>query len=97
MRADAPMRPEDMAQVGRIVDALAAQGLHVNAHVEMHSAIDAYLEQYETVSKTHPIKGLRWVFSHLDQVTDTQLERMKRLVMLAQLIRWQRIQLALLS
>jgi len=85
MRADAPMRREDMAQVGRIVDALAAQGLHVNAHVEMQSAIDAYLDQYETVSKAHPIKGLRWVFSHLDQVTDTQLGRMKRLGMSAQL------------
>jgi predicted amidohydrolase YtcJ len=85
MRADAPMRPEDMAQVRRIVDALAAQGLHVNAHVEMQSAIDAYLDQYETVTKAHPIKGLRWVFSHVDQVTDAQLERMKRLGMSAQL------------
>lgn len=63
MRADAPMRPEDMAQVGRIIDALATQGLHVNAHVEMQSAIDAYLDRYETVSKVHPIKGLRWVFT----------------------------------
>ena len=44
-----------------------------------------YLEQYEALNKTHPIKGLRWVFSHLDQVTEAQLDRMKRLGMSAQL------------
>ena len=49
------------------------------------TAIDAFLEQYEAVNKKHPIKALRWVYSHLDQVTEAQLERMKRLGMSAQL------------
>ena len=85
MRADGPMDPAAMAQVGRLAEALARQGLHLNAHVEMQTAIDAYLEQYEAVNKTRPIRGLRWVFSHLDQVTDAQIARMKRLGMSAQL------------
>lgn len=85
MRADGPMNPAVMAQVRRLADALAKQGIHLNAHVEMQTAIDAFLEQYEGVNKAHPIKGLRWVYSHLDQVTDAQLERMKRLGMSAQL------------
>jgi predicted amidohydrolase YtcJ len=85
MRLAGPMRPEDMAQVRRIVDALAARGLYLNAHVEMEPAIDAYLDEYEAVNKTHPIKGLRWAFSHLDQVTEKQLERMKRLGISAQI------------
>jgi predicted amidohydrolase YtcJ len=85
MRPAGPMRPEDMAQVRRIVDAVAARGLYLNAHVEMEPAIDAYLDEYEAVNKTHPIKGLRWAFSHLDQVTDKQLERMKRLGISAQI------------
>jgi len=85
MRAGANTRPEDMAQFRRIVEALAARGLHLNAHVEMEPAIDAFLDTYEEVNKIHPIKGLRWVFSHVDQVTDAQLERMKRLGMSAQL------------
>jgi len=38
---------------------------------------------YEAIHKVEPIKGLRWVFSHLDQVTDAQLARMKRLGMVA--------------
>jgi predicted amidohydrolase YtcJ len=85
MRADGPMNPAVMAQVRRLADALARQGIHLNAHVEMQTAIDAFLEQYEGVNKAHAIKGLRWVYSHLDQVTEAQLDRMKRLGMSAQL------------
>ena len=85
MRADGPMNPALMVQVRRLADALARQGIALNSHVEMQTAIDAFLEQYEGVNKTHPIKGLRWVYSHLDQVTEAQLDRMKRLGMAAQL------------
>jgi predicted amidohydrolase YtcJ len=85
MRAGANTRPEDMAQFRRVAEALAAQGLHVNAHVEMEPAIDAFLDQYEAINRIHPIKNLRWVFSHVDQITPAQLERMKKLGMSAQL------------
>ncbi len=72
-------KPEDMAQVRRIALAVAERGMMLNAHVEMTPAIDAYLDVYEAINRERPIKGLRWVFSHLDQVDDAQLERMKRL------------------
>ena len=85
MRAASNTRPEDIAQYRRIVQALAERGIHLNSHVEMVPAIDAFLDEYEAVNKIHPIKGLRWVFSHLDQVTEAQLERMKKLGMSAQL------------
>jgi predicted amidohydrolase YtcJ len=51
----------------------------------MKEAIDAFLDQYEAIDKVRPIKGLRWSFSHLDQVTPEQLERMKKLGMSAQI------------
>src|SRR3954466_12198161 len=79
LRKDAPLKPEDMAQVRRIAQAAADRGLMLNAHVEMKSAIDAYLDEYEAVNRQTPIKNLHWVFSHLDQVTDAQLERLKKL------------------
>jgi predicted amidohydrolase YtcJ len=85
MRAASNTRPEDIAQFRRIVQALAERGIHLNAHVEMVPAIDAFLDEYEAINKVHPIKGLRWAFSHLDQVTEAQLERMKKLGMSAQL------------
>ncbi|MBM3374027.1 MAG: amidohydrolase family protein, partial [Betaproteobacteria bacterium] len=77
--------PEDLAQMMRIVRALAERGIYLNSHVEMANVIDAFLDQYEALNRQHPIRGLRWSFSHLDQVTDVQLQRMKRLGMNAQI------------
>jgi predicted amidohydrolase YtcJ len=85
LRNDFVPGPEDMRQVGRIAYTVAEGGMFLNAHVEMENAIDAYLDEYETVNKAEPIKGLHWAFSHLDQVTDEQLARMKRLGMVASL------------
>jgi len=84
LRTTSNTRPEDMEQYRRLAEALAAQGLYVNSHVEMEAAIDAFLDAHEAVNKIHPIKGLRWTFSHVDQVTEAQLERMKKLGMGAQ-------------
>lgn len=85
LRPTSNTRPEDMAQLKRIALALAERGIFFNTHVEMKEAIDAFLDQYEAVDKIHPIKGLRWSFSHLDQVTDEQLDRMKKLGMMAEI------------
>jgi predicted amidohydrolase YtcJ len=51
----------------------------------MSPAIDAFLEVYDSNNKERPIKGLRWSLSHLDQVSEAQLERMKKLGMTAQI------------
>jgi predicted amidohydrolase YtcJ len=77
--------PDDMAQMARIVRVLAQNGLYLNAHVEMEAAIDAFLDVYEKVNREEPIKGLRWAFSHVDQITPRQIERMKRLGLSAQI------------
>jgi hypothetical protein len=74
-----------MAQMMRIVRALAEKGIYLNSHVEMVNVIDAFLDQYEAMNKETPIRGLRWSFSHLDQITDVQLARMKKLGMNAQI------------
>lgn len=81
----ANLKPEDITQWGRIVRAVAERGIYLNAHVEMESSIDAFLTLYEEINRDKPIKGLRWAFSHLDQVTPPQIERMKRLGMSAQI------------
>lgn len=78
-------KPEDLAQMMRIVRALAEKGIYLNSHVEMVNVIDAFLDQYEALNKETPIRGLRWSFSHLDQITDVQLARMKKLGMNAQI------------
>ena len=85
LRKSGNTKPEDIAQWGRIVEALAKHGIYDNAHVEMENSIDAFLTLYEETSKKYPIKGLRWSFSHLDQVTAPQIDRMKQLGMSAQI------------
>jgi predicted amidohydrolase YtcJ len=78
-------KPDDLEQVRRIALALAQRGLYFNSHVEMSGAIEAFLNVYEEVNRTAPFRGLRWSFSHLDQVSDAQLARMKTLGMSAQI------------
>lgn len=85
LRPTSNTKPEDLAQMRRILVALAERSIYVNSHVEMEPAIDAFLDVYESINKERPIKGLRWSFSHLDQVNEAQLERMKRLGMSAQI------------
>ena len=85
LRVASNTKPEDLAQMRRLLLALAERGIYVNSHVEMSEAIDAFLNEYEAINKERPIKGLRWSFSHLDQVNEAQLERMKRLGMTAQI------------
>src|SRR4029079_19794524 len=78
-------KPEDLAQMRRIALALAQRGIYLNSHVAMTAARDAFLNIYEELNRVAPIKGLRWSYSHLDQINDAQLERMKRLGMTAQI------------
>jgi predicted amidohydrolase YtcJ len=85
LRVQSNTKPEDLAQMRRLLLAMAERGLYVNSHVEMSAAIDAFLDVYESINTERPIKGLRWSFSHLDQVSEAQLERMKRLGMTAQI------------
>jgi predicted amidohydrolase YtcJ len=85
LRPTSNTKPEDLAQLRRLAQALAERGIYFNTHVEMTEAIEAFLGVYEELSKTRPIKGLRWSFSHLDQITDAQLQRMKNLGMTAQI------------
>jgi len=78
---DFKVQAQNMEQVRRLIKAFAAKGLMLNAHVEMKNAIDAYLDEYEALNKEIPIKGLKWSFSHVDQITTEQINRMKKLGM----------------
>jgi predicted amidohydrolase YtcJ len=65
--------------------ALAKNGIHLNVHAQLRGSIEGFLTAMEAINKEHPIKGLRWTFSHLDQAQPQDLERMKRLNLYAQI------------
>ena len=83
LRAVSNTKPEDMLQFKRVAVALAEKGLYYNTHVEMNDVINLFLDQYEDIAKNVPFKALRWSFSHLDQIDEVQLDRMKKLGMSA--------------
>jgi predicted amidohydrolase YtcJ len=85
LRVQKQVNPEGVKQMQRIATALAQRGIYLNAHVEMNGPINQFLDAYEEINKTAPIRGLRWSLSHLDQIDEQQLQRMKRLGLNAQI------------
>jgi len=80
--------PDQLAQWRRMAMAIAAAGLPLHVHAELHDTIDAFLDQIEAVNKEHPIKNLRWTLAHINQINAAQLERMKKLGMYAAVHPW---------
>lgn len=71
--------PAAMAQWRRLGLGLAQHGLPVNVHAQPHGSVEAMLGALKAINAVHSIRGLRWTFSHLDQVDAGELDRMKRL------------------
>jgi len=81
-------KPEQLEQWRRMAMGIAAAGLPLHVHAELHDTINAFLDQIEAVNKEHPIKNLRWVLAHVNQIDGPQIERMKRLGMYVAVHPW---------
>ena len=81
-------KPEQLEQWRRMAMGIASAGLPLHVHAELHDTIDAFLDQIEAVNKEHPIKNLRWVLAHVNQIDGPQIERMKKLGMYAAVHPW---------
>jgi predicted amidohydrolase YtcJ len=80
--------PDQLDQWRRIALEIARAGLPLHVHAELRDTIDAFLDQIEAINKEHPIKNLRWVLAHVNQIDASQLERMKKLGMYAAVNPW---------
>ena len=76
---------ENMVQWRRIAQAVADKGMHLNVHTQLRGSIERFLTEIEDINKVKPIKGLRWTFSHVDQLEPQDLDRLRRLGMYVQL------------
>jgi predicted amidohydrolase YtcJ len=72
----------------RIATEIAKAGLTLHVHAELRPTIDAFLDQIEAINKEHPIKNLRWMLAHVNQIDASQIERMKKLGMYAAVHPW---------
>ncbi len=73
--------PEDFAQWGRVAREVAKAGIPILIHSTMEWTIEGQLAQVELVNQEFPVRHLRWAFAHLEQITPSQIERMKKLGM----------------
>ncbi len=80
--------PEQLVLWRRIVTEIAKAGLPLHVHANLTNTIDGFLDQIEAVNKEYPIKNLRWVLAHVNQLNAPQLERMKKLGMYAAVHPW---------
>jgi len=80
--------PDQLQQWRRMAMEIAKAGLPLHVHAELHSTIDAFLDQIEAINKEHPIKSLRWTLAHINQINAPELERMKNLGMYAAVHPW---------
>ena len=81
-------KPDQLAEWRRIASAIAAAGLPLHVHAELRNTIDGFLDQIEAINKEHPIKNLRWVLAHVNQINASQLDRMKDLGVSAAVHPW---------
>ena len=50
---------------------------------EMRESLAAFLTQIEEINREKPVRGLRWSFAHVRQLSDDDIGRMKKLGMAA--------------
>lgn len=80
--------PDQLAEWRRMALEIAKAGLPLHVHAELETTIDAFLDQVEAINREHPIKNLRWVLAHVNQISASELERMKKLGMYAAVHPW---------
>ena len=69
---------ENMVQWRRVAQAVADKGMTLNVHAQLRGSIERFLTEIEDINKVKPIKGLRWTFSHVDQLEPQDLDRLRR-------------------
>ena len=76
---------ENMVQWRRVAQAVADKGMQLNVHAQLRGSIERFLTEMEDINRVKPIKGLRWTFSHVDQLAPQDLDRLRRLGIYVQL------------
>jgi predicted amidohydrolase YtcJ len=80
--------PEQLAEWRRIATEIAKARLPLHVHANLEDTISAFLDQIEAINKEYPIKNLRWVLAHANQLNATHLARMRELGLYAAVHPW---------
>ena len=75
--------PEQASNWRLMATVVAKAGLPLQQHSTISESFPFFLDQIEAINKEYPIRNLRWAFAHMDQVSQNDLDRMKKLGMWA--------------
>ena len=75
--------PAQAANWTALATEVAKHGMPLQQHATISESFPFFLDQIEAINKEYPIRNLRWAFCHMDQVSATDLDRMKKLGMWA--------------
>lgn len=75
--------PDQLAVWRATAMEVARNRLPLHQHATISESISALLDQIEAVDREFPLRNLRWSLAHLDQVSASNLGRMKKLGMYA--------------
>jgi predicted amidohydrolase YtcJ len=73
---------------GHVATEIARAGLPLHVHANLRDTLTGFLDQIESVNEQYPIRNLRWVFAHVNQLEESHLKRMKALGMYAAVHPW---------
>jgi predicted amidohydrolase YtcJ len=81
-------KPEQLALWRKIATEIAKNRLPLHVHANLTDTIDGFLDQIEAINKEYPVKNLRWVLAHVNQLNATHLARMRELGLYAAVHPW---------
>src|SRR5947207_2070411 len=76
-------RAKDPYPVSALATEVARKGMPLQQHATISESFSFFLDQIEAINKEYPIHSLRWAFCHMDQVSASDLDRMRKLGMWA--------------
>lgn len=76
-------RPDQLALWRTLATEVAKARLPIHVHATIEQSISSFLDQIEAINEEYPVRSLHWTLAHLDQITPSDLDRMKRLGMYA--------------
>ncbi len=76
-----PLKPEGLEAYRKFVTEAAKNRWSFQQHATLGTTAKAFLDIIEEVDRQYPVKNLRWSLAHVETISETDIQRAKRLGM----------------
>lgn len=76
-----PLKPDGLQEFRKFVTEAARNRWSIQQHTTLGTTAKAYLDIFEEVDRQYPIRDLRWSLAHVETISETDMQRVKRLGM----------------